>query len=305
MARVGRGRDLVPLAVVPTVAAAGVGTWFYRSFVKRRVTGLGPGLWFVSGGGGNTLVLARGDEIVVIDTKFGPGSASLSRWVDAEVGGPVTIIVNTHFHYDHTQGNPLYPEAEIWAHESVPGLMRSRDGGWWRTREAGIPHDLVGNEGRVLSVAGTDVELHHPGPAHTHGDLYVSLPAEGIVVTGDLLFHTYYPFFDTGHGGAVVWPLIGAVRRLAGEYPRATFVPGHGPLARATDLHRYADYLERLAGVAERVSSGKMSKLEGVRAVRAASTDLSILPSFHENRLSWATPVSDLHWCGELVGSGP
>lgn len=299
----GRGRNLVPLAVAPAVAAAGAGTWFYRSFIKRRVEALARGVWVVSGGGGNTLVLARGDEIVVVDTKFGPGSASLVRWIDSEVGGPVTTIVNTHFHYDHTQGNTLFPEAEIWAHERVPDLMWSRDGHWWRGREPGVPHQLVADAGRVLSVAGTDVELHHPGPAHTHGDLFVHLPAEAIVATGDLLFHTYYPFFDVGDGGAVLWPLIATVRRLAGEYPQATFVPGHGPPARPADLHRYADYLERLAGVAERVSKGGMSRVEGVRAVRAASPDLSVLPSFHNNRLSWATPVSDLTWCGHLVAS--
>jgi len=296
---VGR-RDFVFIAV-PLAAAGGVGTWFYNSYIRQRVSRLAPDMYFVSGGGGNSLVIKRGDETFVVDTKFGPGSTSLHRWIANELGGPVTTILNTHYHYDHTQGNPRYPDADIWAHERVPGLMRSRDGEWWRTRERGIPSRLIGDDGRDDTFAQTDVVIRHPGVAHTHADLYAYVPEAEVVATGDMLFHTYYPFFDTGQGGAAVLPLAGAVRRLADDHPDATFLPGHGPLATAADLRHYAAYLETLYDVAERVTDGTLGRTEALRSINDASAHLSVLPSFHENRLSWATPASNLGSCCQLV----
>ncbi|MFN2606632.1 MAG: MBL fold metallo-hydrolase [Acidimicrobiales bacterium] len=295
-------RDLALLAV-PLVAAGGVGAWFYDSFLRRRVLPVGRDTYVVTGGGGNSLAVKRDGEVFLVDTKFGPGATSLKCWIADELGGPVTTILNTHYHYDHTQGNPLYPDADIWAHEGVPGLMRARDGEWWRTRERGIPTRLIGDGGRDDVVAHTEVVIRHPGTAHTHADLYAYLPEAELVATGDLLFHTYYPFFDTGPGGAAVPPLAGAVRTLADEHPDAVFVPGHGPLATATDLRHYADYLERLYEVAEGVTAARMSRAEGLRSIRQASSHLSILPSFHGSRLSWATPGSNLGGCCQLVRS--
>jgi len=291
-----------PLFFVPPVAIfGGIGAWFYWSYLKRRVIRLAEGVYFVSGGGGNSLVVKGGDEIFLVDTKFAPGSKSLQRWIHSRFGSPVTAILNTHYHYDHTQGNVLYPTAQIWAHEAVPRLMRSRDSSWWRKRERGIPTELVGAEGRELVVARTDVVVLHPGAAHTGGDLYAYLPKFDIVATGDLLFHTYYPFFDTGPGGTSVPPLIAAVRRLADDYPGATFVPGHGPLATAADLRKYADYLERLYTEGERAYEGRISMSHALRSIKLEAQGLSILPSFHENRLTWATPKTNLRCACELI----
>jgi glyoxylase-like metal-dependent hydrolase (beta-lactamase superfamily II) len=67
---------------------------------------------------------------MLLDTKFPPGSDWLQKRISKEIGAPVTIVVNTHYHYDHTQGNTNYPTAKIYAYKSVPELMRTYDGEW-------------------------------------------------------------------------------------------------------------------------------------------------------------------------------
>src|ERR1700687_4687199 len=111
----------------------------------------------------------------------------------------VSKIINTHYHYDHTQGNVEYPEAEIYAYRNVPDLMRKRDGDWWATRSAAMPTNLVDDTG-TIDVGSQKLALFHPGPAHTQGDLYIVLRRDGkdIVVTGDIVFNTYYPMMDMG-----------------------------------------------------------------------------------------------------------
>ena len=289
--------------LAPGAALAAGAVWFHRSFVRMTVRQLRPDIFLAMGGGGNTLVVTGRHGAVVVDTKFGPGAAALDRWLRRSLRRPVTAVVNTHFHYDHTQGNVRYPEAEIWAHAAVPALMRQRDGEWWRDRVDAVPTRLVGDDGGELDDIGTRLILGHPGVAHTRGDLYVHVPSSDIVATGDLLFHTYYPFLDTGPGGAAIPAWVRAVRGLAKAHPDALFVPGHGPPAAAGDLLRYADYLERLhTAVAEAHARG-MSRARAVRAVDMRERRLSILPSFHKNRLSWATPRNNVRWAYDLVSA--
>ncbi|WP_033344069.1 MBL fold metallo-hydrolase [Catenuloplanes japonicus] len=289
-------------ATLPLVPIAAGALWFWRAYVRMTVTELRPGVFAALGGGGNTLIVAGREQAVLVDTKFGPGAVALHRWVDRRLGLPVRAVVNTHFHYDHTQGNARYPGAEVWAHTAVPDLMRERDGAWWRDRQGALPTRLV-TAAAELDVDGTTLQLRHPGVAHTHGDLYVHIDgAPEIVATGDLLFHAHYPFLDTGPGGAAPAAWIEALRRLARDHPDAIFVPGHGPLAVAADLHRYADYLERLHTAAEHAHASRTGRAEFLRRYAVRVPDRSILPSVHGPGLRWATSRTSAGWVYDLAG---
>src|SRR6185436_13719213 len=95
-------------------------------------------------------------------------------------------------------------------------------------------------------------------PAHTRADLVVYLPGEDILATGDLFFHTYYPFFDLSRAGVALPGIIDAIRRLADMFPSAQIVPGHGPLATTDELLDYASYLEDLTrAVQQAIDAGQ------------------------------------------------
>jgi cyclase len=275
---------------------------FYRAYLRQTAIKLAPGVHAVFGGGGNSLVVQDGKDVLLVDTKFPPASGWLRSWIARNIGSPVTKVVNTHYHYDHTLGNILYPDTQIIAHKNVPALMLAQDGDWWSRHRSGLPTMLIDDGSHRITVGNQEVILTHPDIAHTHGDLWVYLPEQNIIATGDIFLHTYYTFFDRGKSGTLLPRLIKTVRILADKYPKALFVPGHGPLAHAAALHRYADYLEFLYHAVEYAYKHGLSEDKAVRNIDLSQWKLRILPSFHHYQLSWATARNNIRWVYQIIG---
>lgn len=292
---------LAVLLVLLALAAGALALWFYRAYLRPERVTLAPGVDLITAGGGNSLVVKDGADLLVVDTKFPPASGWFSGRV-ADDYGAANLVVNTHYHYDHTQGNTDYPGAKIYAHRAVPDLMRKFDNDWWKDHQAGVPTQAVDGEAR-LRVGAQEVVLTYPGaPAHTHGDLWAYLRRgdKEIVATGDLVFHTYYPFMDLGEGGMDLGGLIAAVRSLAARHPNAAFVPGHGPVASAADLNRYADYLQSLNDEVARARAAGQTEDQAAAGIDLSKWGLSTLPSFHGGHLCWATAEMNVRWVYQL-----
>ncbi|MDQ3803499.1 MAG: MBL fold metallo-hydrolase [Acidobacteriota bacterium] len=291
---------LAVLLLLLLLAAGALALWFYRAYLRPERVALAPGVEVITAGGGNSLVVRDGADTLLVDTKFPPASGWLSRRLSDDAPAP-NLVVNTHYHYDHTQGNTDYPGAKIYAYRTVPDLMRRFDNDWWKDHAAGIPTQLVDGEGRVR-VGGQEVVLTHPGPAHTRGDLWAYLRRgdKEIVATGDLVFHTYYPFMDLGEGGMDIAGLINAVRTMASRHPNAVFVPGHGPVAAAADLNRYADYLQALNDEVARARAAGMTEDEAASRIDLSRWNLRKLPSSHGRHLCWATAEMNVRWVYQL-----
>jgi glyoxylase-like metal-dependent hydrolase (beta-lactamase superfamily II) len=301
-----RGLPESLLLLLPVLAGAAVLWWFYVFYVRQKAVELAPGVYAVLGGGGNSLVVRGEEEVLLVDPKFPPNSRWLRDWISQNVGLPVKKVVNTHYHYDHTEGNVLYPEARIFAHENVPDLMLSRDNEfnsseWWESHRDSVPTETVDGGDHRITVGEQEVVLVHPGRAHTSGDLIVHLPEHNIVATGDLVFNHHYPFLDRSEGGVSIPELIKAIRNLADRYPGAIFLPGHGPLARADDLRRHADYLEFLHESVRRALDEDLSEDEAAREIDLSEWRLSILPSFHGGKLTWATARKNVRWVHQIL----
>jgi glyoxylase-like metal-dependent hydrolase (beta-lactamase superfamily II) len=210
--------------------------------------------------------------------------------------------VNTHYHFDHTEGNVEYGGARIFAGAAAPRLMLERDADYWTKHKEYLPQPgNVVDDRETFRVGGQDVLVVHPVTAHTSTDLYVYVDRGGqqIVATGDLVFHGYYPFFDVSSGGSDVPGLIGTIRLLAGRYPKAVFVPGHGPLATAADLYDYADFLESLNNAVSRARAGGTSEPQAVKQIDLDRWHLSVLPIFHYGT-TWSTGSNDVRQVYEL-----
>jgi glyoxylase-like metal-dependent hydrolase (beta-lactamase superfamily II) len=279
---------------VLTASAVAAPVWFYEAYLRQSPVTLAKGVHAIIGGGGNALVVEDGDETLLVDSKFPPGSNVLARWIRKHVRAPVKQLVNTHYHYDHAQGNELYPEAKIIAHHAVPDLMLTQEGEYWSRHLASLPIEPVPDAGKTVTVGSTEVVLRHLGVGHTHGDLAVYIPKHDVLATGDLFFNTYYPFFDLSRAGASISGLIKAIETLVKDYPTARVVPGHGPVATMEDYARYARYLKELSErVGVCISSGK-SEDEAVESIDLKTWKKRVLPSFHDRRVSWATAETNI-----------
>jgi glyoxylase-like metal-dependent hydrolase (beta-lactamase superfamily II) len=252
--------------------------------LRMKPVALSEDLWAVLGGGGNSLVVKAKDQALVVDPKMPPFATFFRRWVKRTVGVPVTTVIDTHHHFDHTFGNPQFPGATIVAHAHVPQLMRQRDGSFWRSHPDSLPAapDLVEDD-RILDVGSTSISIRPVVHAHTTGDVWIHFSKDGrdYVVTGDIGCRGHYPFFDSGDGGANLARWARAARQIADAYPDATVLPGHGPVGTADDLRRLAVYIEFLQrSVTGSVADG-LDRAATVRNVDLSSWRLGALPVFH------------------------
>lgn len=263
------------------VRAAGLLRLQYEQIVE--------GVYAVLGGGGNTLVVHDDGEVLVVDPKMPPFAQRLKKWIGETFDAPVTTVVNTHFHYDHTQGNHLFPGARIVAQAQAPWLMQLRDTDWWEEHPSGMPTagDLV-TDVRQLMIGKQAVQVRAGGQGHTATDLWVTLERAGqpIIATGDVASLSVYPFFDLGEGGADVPHMITRLRQWAADYPDAVFVPGHGPVATAADLVAHGSFQEFLYNSVAECRAAGLSEEETIRNIDLAFFDLFIVPMFHYEHLA-------------------
>jgi glyoxylase-like metal-dependent hydrolase (beta-lactamase superfamily II) len=269
--------------------------WFQRDYAKLRVVPMAPGVRAVLGAGGNSVVVEGTGAALVVDTKCDvplmPGASDFARWVTREVPVPVTDIVNTHYHYDHAFGNVNFPDATVHVHpRGIPAMSRE-DGDFWESHRASKPLDGLAQAVTRIDVGGHTVEVHHAGRAHTASDLWVYLPKEDVVVTGDLIFNGYFPFFDDTEDGSSLAGTATALRTIAREHPTARVVPGHGPLCGAAELLAYADFLDDVDRVARAALAEGKSEVEAGR-MGEGRWNRKVLPSFHHGKLTWATSKS-------------
>ncbi|OIO10665.1 MAG: hypothetical protein AUJ52_03650 [Elusimicrobia bacterium CG1_02_63_36] len=182
----------------------------------------------------NTAFVVLEDGVLVVDSHMKPEAATvLLREIAKVTDKPVRYLVQTHHHGDHVGGNPAFPGAiDIIAHESTRQTLAQ-----WNPTKARLPNAVI-RDGITL-FRGREVRIKFTGRGHTAGDLSVWLPADRILIAGDLLFNGgYIGFMKDGFVGD--W--IATLDALSELNPK-TIVPGHGPLATPEDIRTFKAYL--------------------------------------------------------------
>ncbi|HZX28910.1 MAG TPA: MBL fold metallo-hydrolase [Telluria sp.] len=201
---------------------------------------------------GNSIVFEGPKEMLVIDTGRHPEHTDKIIAVAKARNKPITAIINTHWHLDHSTGNAriraAYPGAKLYTSTAVEGalkgfLIRNEDKAKARLDDPTLPEARKADTRLYLNaihdpanlipdqpVKGTmsiklgerELQLHLAKYAATEGDVWVHDPASKTVFVGDLVV-VPLPFFDTGC--AAGWRQ--ALADIDGlEFQ--TLVPGHG-----------------------------------------------------------------------------
>ncbi|MFN8625083.1 MAG: MBL fold metallo-hydrolase [Candidatus Binatia bacterium] len=266
-------RILMGFGVLPLLILGVVGQRFYR-FLQTETIKIDERFYVVTGGGGNTAVLIGDDGVLVVDPKFWSPSRRLRSIVRSLTDKPVTAIVNTHYHADHTHGNANYPAgAAVIAHRRTRAHLLARDKGFWEVEPAWstLPNALIDDE-RQIRFGDESIRVIHPGRGHTDGDVVVYFSRRRVLHTGDLFVHGLYPVIDRRAGGTVrEW--IASLDGILSLTDTERYIPGHGQLATRADVERFREYLRTLVSQVEPAASRGVSLAEVRRAVDLRAYD--------------------------------
>jgi glyoxylase-like metal-dependent hydrolase (beta-lactamase superfamily II) len=202
------------------------------------------------GAGGNIAVLPGRDGKVLIDAGYAGARPKITAALTSVSSDPIKHLINTHWHFDHTDGNEWLHAAgaAILAHTNTKKRLSTttRVEGWNFTfppapAEA-IPADVFDEE-RTLKLNGTSIALKYFGPAHTDGDISVYFTDADVFHVGDTFWNGYYPFIDYSTGGSIDGMIRATEANLAKATDKMIVIPGHGAVGDKSQLAFYRDLL--------------------------------------------------------------
>lgn len=229
-------------------------------------------LTLLYGPGGNMVALDGPDGKVLVDSSFAPVVPKIQQVLEGLDPTPLKILINTHWHFDHTDGNALLhgSGAMILAHEntrkrlSTPQDIAAFGMHFPASPVAAWPQQTFADNFR-LYLNGEELSLSYIKPAHTDTDIFIRYEKENVLHMGDIFFNGMYPFIDSTTGGSINGMIAGAESGLKLVDADTKIVPGHGPVGDKAALVKYRDML---VTVRDRVKAQKAAgkKLEEVVA---------------------------------------
>jgi glyoxylase-like metal-dependent hydrolase (beta-lactamase superfamily II) len=229
------------------------------------------------GSGGNIAVLPGRDGKLLIDAGIPGSKQGISEALSGISSDPIKHLVNTHWHFDHTDGNEWLHSAgaAILAHENTRKHLSTttRVADWdfsFPPAPAGaLPAEVFQTE-RTLHLNGMTLALLHYPPAHTDCDISVYFTEADVFHVGDTWWNGIYPFIDYSTGGSIDGTIRATESNLAKVTDKTTIIPGHGPVGNKSQLIEFRDMLTALrAKIAALKKQGK--SLEEVVAAKPTS----------------------------------
>ena len=202
--------------------------------------------------GGNILVSTGVDGVLLVDDQMPELKYKILRSLRKIGGKSVDYIINTHWHFDHAEGNLAFgPDgAKIVAHENSRKMMlnpKPINLSFIVYPQQPYPLNAVPQityqDSMKLHLNGDQIELYHFGHAHTTGDTAVYLRNSNVLHMGDVFNMTGPPFIDAGNGGSIDGIIRFCEEILKVVNDETVVVPGHGPISTTEDIQTYIDML--------------------------------------------------------------
>jgi glyoxylase-like metal-dependent hydrolase (beta-lactamase superfamily II) len=210
--------------------------------------------------------------VLLVDDQFSPLAAKIKAAVGKLGKGKLQYVLNTHYHFDHTGGNPTFgKEGRIVSHQAVRSRLATEQKLLGMTLppmvKEGLPV-ITYDSSMSVFFNGEEIRLTHYPAGHTDGDTVVYFTGSNVLHTGDQFVVDVFPFFDMENGGTVEGYMANLEKIFQGLAPGVKIIPGHGPLAGKEDMERALTMLkETVALVRSKRDAGKtldQVKAEGV-----------------------------------------
>ena len=234
------------------------------SKVQIKVTKVAGNIYMLEGQGGNIAASVGEDGIVIVDDEFAPLAEKIQAALKnlGVTDKPVRFVINTHYHGDHTGGNPPFANSgsTVIAQDNVRKRLVSGgtagNGGSIKmevkpAEKAALPiitfeHDVT------VHLNGEDIRALHFPSGHTDGDAIIFFPKNNVVHMGDDFVRYGFPFIDVAGGGSVQG-MIDGVEKAAAQLPAdVKVIPGHGALSNLDDVRAYVKMLKETSAVVQK-----------------------------------------------------
>jgi cyclase len=254
--------------------------------------------------GCNPGFVTTSDGVFMVDTPQQPIDAV--RWRERLLEhGPIRHLVNTEPHQDHIRGNAYFPGVEVIGQERmvaryqemVPSITSEQlhetlkavdPDSYWLFNHPDYPPNpptRTFTDRLDLQLGDHTIHLlHHPG--HTPPQTSVYLPNEGVVFTGDNVFHKCKTFVQE----ADPWQWLEALERIR-ALDVQTIVPGHGEPCDRSYLAQQAQILHNWIGIIEDYVRRGLSEDEAVAQPLDVVNDVDPYPIGQRlfERSDWVT----------------
>lgn len=219
---------------------------------KARVQKITEGLHVVMGAGGNIAVSSGPDGVFIIDDDMPPIAEKISEAIATITDQPVSMVFNTHWHFDHTGGNKFFADkgALIVAHDNVRARMSvDAYSKFTNSINKASPKEALPvvtfSDAISFHLNGQTIRAEHvERPAHTDGDSIIWFEEANVVHMGDNFFNKMYPVIDISAGGTADGMVAAMDAVIARVNADTVIIPGHGPVTDVDDLRGFRKMLD-------------------------------------------------------------
>lgn len=202
----------------------------------------------IGGVAGNIGVFISDKGLVLVDDQWEIIEDLILETIKSISKKEVSFIINTHFHYDHVDGNKAFGKKgiPIVSHENVRKRLKRK------TKLYGHPQhnynmvqdkypdyalpSTVYNSTMKIYIDDEEIQLSNFGPGHTDGDTIVFFKKNNVIHAGDSFVTYGYPFVDLNDGGSFMGFINILSQIIALSNDQTKIIPGHGPVCDINDV---------------------------------------------------------------------
>jgi glyoxylase-like metal-dependent hydrolase (beta-lactamase superfamily II) len=245
-----------------------------------KITKLYDNVYLLQGAGGNMVAQSGADGDLQIDSSFATAVPHIKEALASLSKDAPDLLINTHWHFDHTDGNAGLRDAgfRILAHQktrerlSTPQVVKMLGMSLPAAPGAALP-TITFDRTMHLYHNGDSLDLVHFEPAHTDTDIYIHFHKADVLHLGDTWFNGFYPFIDESSGGSIGGMIRANQRALEIATETTKIIPGHGPLGDKAGLRKFHDMLSDIRDKVAQLKSSGLNEADAVAKKPTASYD--------------------------------
>ncbi|WP_136466064.1 MBL fold metallo-hydrolase [Flagellimonas onchidii] len=238
----------------------------YGQDVTISIDTLSENTYMLTGRGGNIGIYVGDNRVFMIDDQFAPLSNKIKAAIATLTNKPISYLVNTHMHGDHTGGNVNFNSetTTLIAHDNVRKKLKKNG---LKNVEANkmSPSDykkslpeITYSEGMTFYDGDETIMALHVHNAHTDGDTMIYFLNENVLHMGDTYFSGRYPYIDLNNGGSIQGYIAAHHKALLLIDENTKIIPGHGRPSNKRELETYTAMLKDIQAIVQNeIDQGK------------------------------------------------